>query len=83
MLENNESTQTWKGRSWHIKNTNKHRHLRDGLDHVDAELDAAVGVVGSRVRNAADAVVAIAKKLDSQAEMFRSKFVESAKMFGN
>ncbi len=38
----------------------------DGLDHVEAQLDAAVGVVGSGNRQSGHAVVAIAQKLDPE-----------------
>ena len=36
----------------------------DGLDHVEAQLDAAVGVVGPGHRKSGHAVVAITQQLD-------------------
>ena len=39
----------------------------DGLDHVQAELDAAVGVVRPRHRQPGHAVVAVAQELDPKA----------------
>ena len=56
------------------------KNLRNGLYHVDAELDAAVRVVRPRIRNSADAVVAVAQELDAQAEVLRCQFVESGKV---
>ena len=50
--------------------------LRDGVNHVDAELDAAVGVVGAGLRDAAHAVVAVAQQLDAEAVMLRGQLVE-------
>ena len=35
--------------------------LPDGVDHVEAHLDAVLGVVVARVRQAGDAVVAVAQ----------------------
>lgn len=42
----------------------------DGLDHVKAELDAAVGVVTPGHGEAGHAVVAVAKQLDPEATRF-------------
>lgn len=39
----------------------------DGLDHLEAELHAALGVVDARSRQARHAVVAVAQQLDPQA----------------
>ena len=39
----------------------------DGLDHLEAELDAALGVVDARRRQPRHAVVAVAQQLDPQA----------------
>jgi hypothetical protein len=41
--------------------------LPDGVDHVEAHLDAVLGVVVARVRQAGDAVVAVAQDFYSQA----------------
>jgi hypothetical protein len=41
--------------------------LPDGVDHVEAHLDAVLGVVVARVRQAGDTVVAVAQDFDSQA----------------
>ena len=38
----------------------------DGLDHVEAQLDAAVGVVGPGHRKSGHAVVAITQQLDPE-----------------
>ena len=39
----------------------------DGADHLEAELDAALGVVDARRRQPRHAVVAVAQQLDPQA----------------
>ena len=41
-------------------------HLADRLDDGETHVDAEDGVVGSRVRTAADAVVTVAEDLDAQ-----------------
>ena len=42
----------------------------DGLDHVESELDAAVGVVGAGHGESGHAVVAVAQQLDSKTTRF-------------
>ena len=53
--------------------------LRNGVNHIDAELDAAVRMVGPRVGDAAHAVVAVAQQLDAQAVMLPRQLVEPRK----
>ena len=50
--------------------------LRDGIDHVYPELHAAVCVVGPGVRDAADAVVAVAQQLDTETVVLVSELVK-------
>ena len=50
--------------------------LRDGIDHVYPELHAAVCVVRSGVRDAADAVVAVAQQLDTETVVLVSELVK-------
>ena len=42
-------------------------HSRDGVDHVQAHLHAAVGMVGLGLREARHAVVAVSQDLDAAA----------------
>ena len=42
-------------------------HGGDGVDHVEPHLDRVARVVSARLWQAGDAVVAVAKDLDSQA----------------
>ena len=44
--------------------------LPDGLDHAEAHLHAAVGVVGAWLRQAGHAVVTISQDFDSQTVVF-------------
>ena len=50
--------------------------LRDGVNHVNAQLHAAVGMVGPWLRDPAYAVVAVAQQLDTQTVVLIGKFVK-------
>ena len=50
--------------------------LRDGVNHVDAQLHAAVGMVGSGLGDPADAVVAVTQQLDPETVVLIGKFVK-------
>jgi hypothetical protein len=51
-------------------------NLRYCFDHVDAKLNAALGMIGPRVGHPAHAVITISQELDSQAEVFGSQLVK-------
>ena len=50
--------------------------LRDGINHVYAELHTAVGVIWPGVRNPTDAVIAVAQQLDPQTVVLVSQLVK-------
>ena len=50
--------------------------LRDCVNHVNAQLHAAVGVVRPGLRDPAYAVVAVAQQLDTQTVVLIGKFVK-------
>ena len=50
--------------------------LRDGVNHVNAQLHAAVGMVGPGLWDPAHAVVAVTQQLDTQTVMLIGKFVK-------
>ena len=52
---------------------------RYGLNHVHAHLDAAVGVVGPRLRQTGHAVITIAQNLDPQTVVFLGRKVAKVK----
>ena len=52
------------------------RILRDGVNHVNPQLHAAVRVVGPGLRHPADAVVAVAQQLYPQTVMLVGEFVK-------
>ena len=50
--------------------------LRDGINHVYAQLHTAVGVVRAGVRNPTDTVVTVAQQLDPQTVVLVSQLVK-------
>ena len=51
-------------------------NLRYRIDHVNAELDAAVSMIRSRLRDSTNTIVAISEKLDPQTVVFIGQLVE-------
>ena len=51
-------------------------NLRYGINHVNAELDAAVSMIRSRLRDSTNTIVTISEKLDPQTVVFIGQLVE-------
>ena len=50
--------------------------LRDGINHVYAQLHTAVGVIRSSIRNPTDTVVTVTQQLDPQTVVLVSQLVK-------
>ena len=50
--------------------------VRDGIDHVNPELDTAVSVVRSGLWDTADTIVTVAQQLDTETMVLIGQFVE-------
>ena len=51
-------------------------NLRYCINHVNAELDAAVSMIRSRLRDSTNTIVTISEKLDPQTVVFIGQLVE-------
>jgi hypothetical protein len=52
-------------------------HISYGFNHVQAHLDAAMGMIVPGNRQAANAVVTVAEKLDAQTMILRRELIET------